>query len=669
MIRQLILLLFLFGAITVSQSQETIKTDVFTLSSCEPTSLSLVKTNDPANRTAIKRLEVRSNRPSVFRITCINPLRYKYYINNEAVTQFIENNPLSFSLNNFTNGDIFSGAPEIRVPEIFKTDSISSKIKATIRELESKVTVLEDSVELTESGLDNLWSSKYASDTNLQKASASYYSDTNYKKLESESSRLQSRLEKALKEYFLFTSNLTLNNPRFLDQFKNVEFAGNNDLDSIMSYQTKFAFEYDSHTVRLKAIEKGLFEYEKSGYYPDPPAEFFELLQYYSFVWNWPRTYNLYNRASRSSIFRRNVSQVRKQILNKRFQLYEEFTLAVATKVGVLVQNLFREYSSFNNALENYNFIDNQILDSINKSAQKLKVTFAYIQKTSAQLQIMVSYLDINTELYQNIARKINSNYVFLLTYLKNLEFVMGHNTVQYTLPTHTNLKNIDLLRYTIKREDKVTKNTQTYNYDFWIRGGLKIDFSVGFFGTGLTDNLYNKVLLDTVGGIDKIRITRQDNGRMSIAFGGMVNITPRNGAGWLNFGGSVGVAYSTNQKLQILTGLAFHLGKTERICINAGVAFGTVKYLDISANDFKFYNRDLKEFSREKLGDIKENDRVYMLQSPAIKFSTYTIPTVDKFSARPFFGISYNLSKKNALQAVSGQGLSTYNDNLSTAK
>gem|GEM_PF-2668443 len=36
-----------------------------------------------------------------------------------------------------------------------------------------------------------------------------------------------------------------------------------------------------------------------------------------------------------------------------------------------------------------------------------------------------------------------------------------------------------------------------------------------------------------------------------------------------------------------------------------------------------------------------------------------------DKFQGRFIFGISYNLSKKNALQAVSGQGLTKFNSNM----
>jgi hypothetical protein len=663
------LAIFFFSEMT-AQSQDSIRTEVFVLSTCEPGSFSFIKKlNDPLKIQYTKKLEVRSNQPSAFQITGINPLRYKYYINNEAVTQFMEASPLTFSLNSFTNGDYFVTAPEIRVPEIFKTDSISSKVKARIIEFEAKRRQIEDSVEAISEKMNEYWNDKKVSDTNSSKA---FVKAPEYNNLYMRLDRQRYLLDRSLKEYQMFTGNLPLNNPHFaiLKQYRDLKVMNTSEIDSIKRYKKEFADNYLVHTEKLKAIEFLLIKIERMRSY-DPGFRaaqdvLIDSLRYYNFSWSSVENvyYGSYDNRLIENRFQLNINDVRQQILNKRFQLYEEFVLDIATQIGVLVQNKFREYSSFNNLLENYNSINLSLLDSIKNQKAKLSSIFEFIQKTSAELQIMVSYLDINTELYQNVAKKINTNYVFLLAYLKNLEFVEKENTVQYTLPTHTNLKNIDLIRYSLKREDKITKNTQSYNYDFWLKGGVKIDFSVGFFATRLTDNVYNKVLLDTVGGIDKIRITRQDDGRANFAFGGMVNITPRNGASWISIGGSVGVAYSSNQKLQILAGLSMHLGKTERVSLNAGMAFGTIKYLDVSANDFKFYDKDLKEIPREKIEDIKEKDRVYMLQSKDIKFSSYVIPSVDKFVIRPFVGISYNLSKKNALQAVSGTGVSTFSEN-----
>jgi hypothetical protein len=237
--------------------------------------------------------------------------------------------------------------------------------------------------------------------------------------------------------------------------------------------------------------------------------------------------------------------------------------------------------------------------------------------------------------------------------YLKKLDYISNNNTVEYSLPTHNNLKNIDLIRYKIDRTDKTNSsiNSQTYIYDIWLRGGLKIDFSVGIMGTGLVDLDFSKVQHYKDDGTtldpDYFSLTVKDKGAFNFAFGGMVNIYRRNGGNWLNWGGSVGVVYSTNQKLQFLVGPTIHCGKTERIILHGGVAMGFRQTLDES-------QLTIKE---------KDKDKKYLIKGD---YGTFAIPLIDKFSVKPFIGISYNLSKKNALQAVSSQpGLKMYNDEL----
>jgi hypothetical protein len=70
-----------------------------------------------------------------------------------------------------------------------------------------------------------------------------------------------------------------------------------------------------------------------------------------------------------------------------------------------------------------------------------------------------------------------------------------------------------------------------------------------------------------------------------------------------------------------------------------------------------------MNEVKRENLSDVKEKNRIYMIKSPDIKYTSFVIPTVEKFVGRPFIGISYNLSKRNALQAVSGPGVQAFSD------
>jgi hypothetical protein len=667
----MIVLIITFLSYEKVHAQDSIRTEVFSLSTCNPNGVSLIKVLDDFSkkREKVFKLETHSNRPTVFQITGINPLRFKYYINNEAVTQFMDASPFALTINSFVNGDYLLTAPEIRVPEIFKTDSISGKVRVKINHFLARNTELEDSIDRVNTRIEERWNFLYSQakgDSERQANAAN--SDLTYKQLYNHLYRLRDLHDRNLDQYQMYIGGLPLNNPRFgiLEHYRNTEFSENSlqDIDTIRRFQKAFAIEYLVHTARFKSIDSMLSLLEsphENTSYSQTLRHLKDSLRYYSFTWSVRR--NSYYLPFASNELFDNINDVREQILNKRFQLYQEFVLNVATQIGVLVQNQFREYSSYNNALENGACIHPDSLESIEARRRKLINTFEYIQKTSAELQILVSYLDINTELYQSIARKINSNYLFLLGFLKNLDFVSRENTVQFTLPTHTNLKNIDLIRYTVKREDKVTKNIQTYNYDFWLKGGFKMDFSVGFFGTRLTDNVYNKVLLDTAGGFDLIRITRQDDGRTNFAFGGMVNVTSRNGASWINLGGSIGIAYSGNQRLQVLTGIALHLGKTERLIVHGGIGFGTIKYLDVSANNFTFYDRQMNEVKRENLSDVKEKNRIYMIKSPDIKYTSFVIPTVEKFVGRPFIGISYNLSKRNALQAVSGPGVQAFSD------
>lgn len=657
---------------------DSIRTEVFILETCDPSLASFSRLNpDPSNkRNNNKKLEIKSKKLSAIQINGINPLRYKYFINNEAVTQFMEPAVSAFSINSFVNGDYLPTAPELKVPEIFKTDSITSNVKAKIREFDSKNKELSKMLDDTTYAIDVMWykvsDSVYANNpeaTNVEndkKSETIVFTIPRYQNLQNSRTRITLQKERNLKEFEIYTGGLPLNNPKFgiLMEYRNMAFDrdAEPEIAKIKTAQKAFADQYQQDLKNFTAIDS-LVEIllgSRDPFHHPAYEKYLTLVRIYNFSIS---KFKPLNSNSNEEVF--NVRDLKEQILAKQFQLYEEFVLNIAMQMGVLIQHQFRHYSAFNNELENMSCISKEKLDTIQSKKKALINTFDFIQKTSAELQILVSYLDINTVLYQSIAKSINSNYFFLLTYLKNMEYVTKQNSYQYTLPTHTNLKNIDLLRYNIKREDKITKTVQNYNYDFWVKGGIKIDFSVGFFGTQLTDNKYGKVLLDTAGGIDKIRITLQDDGKTDFAFGGMVNVAPRLGGSWLNLGGSIGVAYSSNQKLQILTGIALHLGKTERLIVHAGAAFGTVKYIDISANDFKFYDRNLKEYSREQLNEVDEKDRVYMLESPDVKFSGFTVPTIDKFIVKPFVGISYNLSKKNALQAVSGNGLNAYNQAL----
>ena len=141
----------------------------------------------------------------------------------------------------------------------------------------------------------------------------------------------------------------------------------------------------------------------------------------------------------------------------------------------------------------------------------------------------------------------------------------------------------------------------------------------------------------------DSFLIKKQGGGKYNFAFGGMVNVMLRSGASWITPGASIGVAYgsATNSKLQFLGALSLQFGKSERIIAHFGVVAGEANRLDVS------------QLTYNPSKDVTENDNTYKVKGD---FSTTPIPTAPKFLFRPFFGISYSLSKKNALNAVGSQ-------------
>jgi len=197
-----------------------------------------------------------------------------------------------------------------------------------------------------------------------------------------------------------------------------------------------------------------------------------------------------------------------------------------------------------------------------------------------------------------------------------------------YITPAPTNMKNFDLIKIELEKIDKLNNQTEKYEYDIFIRGGLKVDFSAGIFTSFLKNDEYN--LVDSLGEdgatTNKKMIRRKDNGGDNIGFGGMVNIGIRSGASWVSPGISFGLLLDVKPSLQFLSALTLGLGKTERLLLHGGVALGFVKRVDGLPLD--------KNMQAAEIGSI--------------------VPTVDKFLARPFFGISYNLSKNSVFRVTS---------------
>ena len=197
-----------------------------------------------------------------------------------------------------------------------------------------------------------------------------------------------------------------------------------------------------------------------------------------------------------------------------------------------------------------------------------------------------------------------------------------------YTLPHDINGKNIDLLRMTVERRDKVTNALLSKNdYQIWIKGGLKIDISAGVFLSSLKDDKY--FTIDVPGATPADASTKaiylSNQGKYGLGFGSMLNISYRTGSAWLKPALSVGAMVSEAQKFQGLAGLGLTLGKEERAVLHWGLSFGSITKLE---NSYKTFDNGGKTYS---LGQSNQ------------------VPTAQRFTFGHFFGFTYNITGTKA--------------------
>jgi hypothetical protein len=639
-----------------------IETDVFVLDACDLVEMYIIKSNHDSSTYLSKKarnlkLEVKANKLSAFKINGINPLRYKYYINSEAVTQFMDVNPQVSQLSTFLRDGYFASPFEINIPQIFKEEVEKNNKRVNLEPIRKQIDEAKDSlvryqIEVIRIEDENPYPPmRYDSIGNPilpTDKERDRIAETNRK-----TSRARANFDKWEKKLYsllddfenqIITLPISGSDLSILGDYKvrhDSSFKSNPDVTKIEKYIREFALQYERLKEDFKKVDSFLnlvTNPSSRSSIPSNADSMNSLLHKLGYTLSIDR----YSIGSKSTTIRINIKEF---LIKKRYQVFEEFVLGTATRIGTMLQSSFRKVSQQTNSLRLQNCIDSTNISKIKAIKSELGEVFDFVQKSSAEFQILVSYLDIDSKLYASLAKSINTNYYLLLNYLKIMDLIEENNIVEYTLPSSTNLKNIDLVRYKVDREDKITGGKQTYTYDLWVRGGMKIDFSFGIFASGLIDSKYQKYQYDRLGVItDSVQVVRQNSGGYNFGFGGMVNVTPRLGGSWLTPGLSFGVIYSTNQKLQFLSAISLQLGKAERLVLHGGVAFGLVETLDQSQHKWS----------------VVEKDVIYRVKADVNQFS---VPVIEKFSVKPVFGLTYNLSKRNALQAVSSDGLTKYRE------
>jgi len=688
----------------ILDSSKTLQTDVFILRTCEPNQLSIVKMYDDyrqVKKIPVRKLQISTNHFSSFKVTDINPLRYNYYINDELVTQFVEEKYFKQPNNIFSIGSILP-VKEIETVKIFNIDwDHITDNKKVISDQKLKITDFLASINTALNAIDKSYSelseiadfdfgkkrwklnnSNLGNATELSKRSSILLEKQNNLNI------LSLQLWQSFKIYEDKITNLPIsNNSNLFTNYSSKNYIGDlkmqdEKIDSIVSQINSFDSEYLKLNVDFENISQLLKDMYKiiskpkgdinsfafinkndySRYLTDPDSIAKKLkiiLSNYGYAVDWDGTRDAYTSKYISGVDYKTyiaayiifASDIKQFMFNKRYQLYETFLLNGSASIGKLLQDKYVNYSQNLNSFYHQNCLSDFTLKQADSIKKDITRSFNFIQDFTSDIAVAVGYLEINNREFKDIVTNVNLYFTGLLRFLKYLDHIEKNNTLEFSLPTYNNLKNVDLIRYKIDREDQLTKAKQTYVYDVWLKGGLKIDFSVGILATQLKDYEYEKTQAykfddPTALLTDSIYINRKEKGKFDFAFGGMVNISYRNGANWITPGISVGIAYSNNQQLQFLSSLSLHLGKTERIILHGGFAAGLSKTLDLSN---LLYNRSI---------DNKDGTR-YQVKG---NFSDFNIVTIDKFSFRPFFGISYNLSRKSALQAVSGKGIEKFN-------
>ncbi len=657
---------FLYAQIPSSGAQDSVMSkvpgSVFILDTRDPSVLNVYSnfSGTKPQVTPQHRLQTRSYQTTAFRITHINPLRFNYYLNGQLVTQFMDNPVAPVAA-----ADLLGNVPvnDIVTLDIFKVDKEVINQKLGVENAKAELKVLQDKLSEAQQTLGRVFDSLNL--LNITTETARMKRDLFYKQKRDQVTIIATQVTNKLSDLEIMLNKMAINNDNinFLMSLRSAlgQISGDSGLMRTATQIKQDIENYQQQDEQLSQIRIQLQDLRTRPELILPESyssfksrgassatystDFLKLLDKVGYPTG--RLRDLSRRAADQSYItdmQTEIFRVQDYLTDKKISSLSGLLIAIYLELGKQLQDSYTNYSRKINEIKNLGYIDDQELEEVGKMRDDINKNFELIQLVNAHTSVLTLYMQISDVQSKDLGNKIVSLYKGLLNFLKIADYVCKSSTSKYTLAMHTNSSNVDLIRYTVTEEDVSTKKSQTYVYDVWLKGGLKIDFSAGIFATGLMDREYEKSPVYNADTISStlFNIKRKDKGNVGFAFGGMVNISPRLGTSWFVPGISVGVAYASNQKLQFLAGGSLHMGKTERIILHFGAAMGVAQTLDNSRVVYE-------EGSNSVRGNMND----------------YNIPTVDKFTAQYHFGISYNLSKKNALQAVSGEGLTKFNSEM----
>lgn len=172
--------------------------------------------------------------------------------------------------------------------------------------------------------------------------------------------------------------------------------------------------------------------------------------------------------------------------------------------------------------------------------------------------------------------------------------------------------RNNDVVRFTVEKTKSSGAKT-TATYDVYIVGGIKIDVSAGVFVNGLVDENYvgqqkptsTSTTSSSVAEAAQYKPVLDAGDKVSFAAGSLINIYPRFNIarGGLNFGLSFGA--SVGNRVNYYGGVSALIGRTQRIVLTYGLAFGKVKRLsELYTDRDKYYTVESGQFATREVID-----------------------------------------------------------------
>ncbi|MBL0257699.1 MAG: hypothetical protein IPQ03_09270 [Bacteroidetes bacterium] len=195
-------------------------------------------------------------------------------------------------------------------------------------------------------------------------------------------------------------------------------------------------------------------------------------------------------------------------------------------------------------------------------------------------------------------------------------------------LPIQITNDNADIIEINVKRTDKKLNKVDQFKYQFYVHGGLKIDFSAGPFLSFLVDREYVTedipITYQGITGSDSIVVKKyireQTPDHFDFMLGSLMHVHYRC-PGYFNFAANFGGALNSKQDFVLLGGVSFILGRQQRFILNTEAAFGKVKRLSSPY-----------EVNGEFIG-------------------SGNVPTIDRKIAGWAIGITYNLTPQKVSQ------------------